>query len=734
MHRQRRAILFLLLPLAASCADDEAAPTMVERAPRAAVAPLPGASVSVPVRVPARMRTAPFDVERRLNVPPGFAIEVYARIPGVRFLHVLPDNNILASIPSAGKVVLIRPGANGADATVTDWATGLRNPHDIVTTILGRTLNVYVAESHQIIRFPYSLPEGVQGPKTVVVANLPDNSSPELRGRYGHQLKNIAIRDNNLFVSIASPSNADPADVTRTPKGAAIYVYDINGGNGRLYAQGLRNAEGLALPIGPNADLWVVVNNRDNVAYPFHNDWDGDGSDDYGKVIPSYVDNHPPEAFTRVRDGGNYGWPFCNPNPDTPSGLDDMPFDRDVQNNADGSRLDCAQADRVTRGIQAHSAPLGLTFLEGTIFPEPYRQGAVVAYHGSWNRSAPTGYKVVVFPWDAAAVRPGPESDLVTGWTVGGVWGRPVDMAVDWNGGMLISDDHSGTVYRLYATQRPQTHIVLQNVNTGLRVAWEMNRTAFQRSVDVSTEPTEWSIAASGDFTGDGVPDLLWQRRATGDQVIWRMDGFRWTGEQTPLMQVHPDWRVVGAGDFTGDGRPDIVWQNRREGRQVIWHMTGTAWNGSQNELPRVEPNWWIVGVGDFSGDGRPDLVWQDRAQGRQVIWHMTGTTWGGAQNELQRVVPGWEIVGAGDFTGDARPDLLWQRPATGSQVIWKMDGTTWNGEQTELMQVPTEWRVATPLAGPRTSSAFTAAASRAAASGPRFTTGRPSATMRAGH
>ena len=219
MHRQRRAILFLLLPLAASCADDEAAPTMVERAPRAAVAPLPGASVSVPVRVPARMRTAPFDVERRLNVPPGFAIEVYARIPGVRFLHVLPDNNILASIPSAGKVVLIRPGANGADATVTDWATGLRNPHDIVTTILGRTLNVYVAESHQIIRFPYSLPEGVQGPKTVVVANLPDNSSPELRGRYGHQLKNIAIRDNNLFVSIASPSNADPADVTRTPKG-----------------------------------------------------------------------------------------------------------------------------------------------------------------------------------------------------------------------------------------------------------------------------------------------------------------------------------------------------------------------------------------------------------------------------------------------------------------------------------------------------------------------------------
>ena len=146
----------------------------------------------------------------------------------------------------------------------------------------------------------------------------------------------------------------------------------------------------------PGKSAVVVINNRDNIAYPFHNDWNGDGSDDYGKVMQTYVDNHPPDEFTRVRDGGNYGWPFCNPNPDSPSGMNDMPFDRDVQQNPDGTRLDCNTADRINKGIQAHSAPLGLTFLQGTNAPAAYRDGAVVPLHGSWNRS-PHGYKVVVF-------------------------------------------------------------------------------------------------------------------------------------------------------------------------------------------------------------------------------------------------------------------------------------------------------------------------------------------------
>jgi hypothetical protein len=285
--------------------------------------------------------------------------------------------------------------------------------------------------------------------REVVVAALPSASSGELRGSYGHELKNLALYGSTLYVSIASATNASPSDAEATPVRGAIYAYPATGGTGRLVARGLRNAEGLALVPG-TAALWVVVNQRDNIAYPFHRDVTGDGTDDYGKVLTSYVDDHPPEAFTRVVEGGDYGWPYCNPNPD--AGLDDMPFDRDVQTNADGARLDCTRATRVSRGIPAHSAPLGLTFFQRTAVPAAYREGAAVAYHGSWNRTRRTGYKVAFFPWDAAAGRPGAPVDLVTGWTVGGVWGRPVDVAVDAAGAILVSDDRSGTIYRLVPT------------------------------------------------------------------------------------------------------------------------------------------------------------------------------------------------------------------------------------------------------------------------------------------
>ena len=455
MSRHRGWLLALPLLWTLGCTEREPVPTGTGEKPAVPppatpppVSTLPVASATIPVQVPASMRGWPFNTPRLLTVPAGATVEVYARVPHVRFLAAAPNGDLLASVPGAGKVVRIQPGAG--DPVVSDWATGLRNPHDLVFHTVGGATYLYIAESHQVVRYLLGA-DGAAGARQVVAAGLPDNSSAELRGRYGHQLKNIALTGNQLFVSIASPSNADPADVARTPRGGAVYAYDADGANGRLFAQGLRNAEGLAIAPG-TSDLWVVVNQRDNVAYPLHRDWDGDGSDDYGKVIQSYVDNHPPEAFTRVRDGGNYGWPFCNPNPGTPAGLDDMPFDRDVQTNPSGARLDCDSADRITRGIQAHSAPLGLTFLQGTAFPEPYRRGAAVAYHGSWNRGTPTGYKVVVFPWNAAAGRPGPESDLVTGWLEGGLWGRPVDVAADPKGRMYISDDLGGTVYRLTYT------------------------------------------------------------------------------------------------------------------------------------------------------------------------------------------------------------------------------------------------------------------------------------------
>ena len=397
----------------------------------------------MPVAVPSSMQSAPFDVARSLKIPSGFSISVHARIPGARFMAVAPNGDLLVSVPHEGKV--LRMTSDKPEA-VTTFASDLRAPHDLVFHTIAGVTYLYVSESHQINRYVYVPGDSAAHDRQIVVKDLPDNSTPELQGKYGHQLKNIALGpDHRLYVSIASTCNACLEDTVSNPVRGAIYRYEADGSDGRLFARGLRNAEGLAFVPGTN-QLWAVVNNRDNTAYP-HND----NTDLYGQVIPAYVDNHPPEEFTRVRDGGNYGWPFCNPNPDTRKGMNRMPFDRDYQFNADG-HVDCARLDRISKGIPAHAAPLGLTFLSRTRFPARYRPGVTVALHGSWNRQQKSGYEVAYFPWNSFLGRPGKQESLVSGWldeTTQTVWGRPVDTAVDLQGDLLISDDHSGTIYKL---------------------------------------------------------------------------------------------------------------------------------------------------------------------------------------------------------------------------------------------------------------------------------------------
>lgn len=407
--------------------------------------PPSGASVLTKVQVPEGMRSAPFDNDRYLELPPDFSVAVYARIGGARFMAVAPNGDLLVSQPGTGKVLLVQSNGSG-DPQISTFVDGLRLPHDLVFHTIDGITYFYIAESHQINRFIYTSGDTTAHDRQVVVEGLPDSSTPELQGAYGHELKNIALSANHkLYVSIGSSCNACAEDVFSDPVRGAIYQYNADGTDQRLFAQGLRNAEGLALVPGTK-DLWVVVNNRDNIAYPHD-----DGSGNYGLVIPSYVDNHPPEDFTQVREGGNYGWPFCNSNPDTPNGLNEMPFDHDYQLNADG-HVDCSKMSQIIKGIPAHSAPLGLSFLNGTRFPRLYQPGVVVALHGSWNRQQKIGYQVIYFPWQRETQRPGESMTLVSGWLnkeTQKVWGRPVDVAVDPQGNLLISDDYSGTIYKL---------------------------------------------------------------------------------------------------------------------------------------------------------------------------------------------------------------------------------------------------------------------------------------------
>ena len=417
----------------------------------------PGALVPTPVTVPAAYRQAPFDTARTLSLPAGWTASVYTRIPAARFAAFVGGyDDLLVSQPSTGDVLLVRRQADGT-GRATPWLTGLRRPHDIVPVRVGTRVWVYVAETNRVVRYPWTKGAATAGTGQVVVTGLPDASTPELGGTYGHELKNLAVVGDRLYVSIASTCNVCVSDTTSTPRRAAIYRYALTGGTGTLVATGLRNAEGLAEVPGTGA-LWAVVNNRDQLAYPKHGDITGDGRDDYGTVVPAYVDDHPMEPFVRVEDGRFYGWPFCNPSQDTAAGNRDMPFDRDVQTNADG-HVDCAAAERIDVGIQAHSAPLGLTFLQRTAVPSALRTGAAVALHGSWNRTRRTGYKVVWFDWQpvAGGGRPGTQRDLVTGWASADgqdVWGRPVDVVADADGSLLVTDDQSGTVYRLSPPRR----------------------------------------------------------------------------------------------------------------------------------------------------------------------------------------------------------------------------------------------------------------------------------------
>ncbi|KAF0811318.1 hypothetical protein IGB42_04213 [Andreprevotia sp. IGB-42] len=420
-------------------------PTAVPITPTPAPTPAPPiASVTVLVEAPAGLDGAPFNAPRTALVPPGFGLRVVARIDGARFMAEAPNGDLLVSKPGDGTIQRVVPSAAGS--TVNQFASGLKQGHDMVFHSVGNTQYLYIGETDRVSRAQYVDGDSVLRTRSTVVADLPDSSLPELNGSYGHALKNIAFAGSTLFVSIASATNASPSDIQANPKRGAIYAYQEDGSGMRLYAQGLRNAEGLA--IHPSTgELWAAVNNRDNIRYPLK-----DGRFPYKALDAAYYNDNPPEPFTRVRDGGNYGWPYCNPTAD--AGSSNMPFYADVENNEDQLVFNCGNADRISKGLPAHSAPLGMSFWTGNNVPATWRNGAVIGLHGCWNCTEPRGYKVVYLPLRADNSFGDPQ-DLVTGFltnpaNIASRWGRPVDVIPNRAGNLYISDDYAGAVYELY--------------------------------------------------------------------------------------------------------------------------------------------------------------------------------------------------------------------------------------------------------------------------------------------
>jgi glucose/arabinose dehydrogenase len=223
----------------------------------------------------------------------------------------------------------------------------------------------------------------------------------------------------------------------------------------RVTATGVRNGDGLS--VAPDGTLWTAVNQRDQIAYPFHRAYGGEASA-YGHVFQGYLNDHPPDEVARLTPGRNLGWPFCNPDPDLRPGragsstsYANMPFDSDPQVNPGGRRLRCAKLPRIQRGIPAHSAPLGFHFLHHSKLPKRWAGGALLAAHGSWDREPPRPPAVLWLPWESRARTLGPAVTLVGGFQNrdGSRWGRPADAVVGPDGALYVSDDTAGAIYRI---------------------------------------------------------------------------------------------------------------------------------------------------------------------------------------------------------------------------------------------------------------------------------------------
>jgi len=334
---------------------------------------------------------------RTLYVRPGFRISLFAdNLGGVRNLALGPGGVVYASLQGAGKVVrLVDANGDGA-AEVTEVATGLDGPFGIA--FRGDTM--YVGEETRVRRW---IP-GNPAPQTVV-SGLPSG---------GHSTRTVVFgRDGYLYLAVGSSCNVcDESD----PRRAAVTRYNADGTGEHRFATGLRNSVGLAIH-PTTGELWATNNDRDNI----------------GGMNTRVTDDLPPERLNVIKDGKFYGWPQCY-----------LPGQR----NPEYPSANCSAVEPPAITFQAHSAPLGMAFYTGSKFPG-YQGDAFVAFHGSWNRSVPTGAKVVrVRMQNGKAVS---SEDFVTGWQLGNGsrWGRPVAPLALPDGSLLISDDSGGRVWRV---------------------------------------------------------------------------------------------------------------------------------------------------------------------------------------------------------------------------------------------------------------------------------------------
>jgi len=367
----------------------------------------------------------------------GLAVNAYADgLQHPRWLYVLPNGDVLVAetdappkpedgkgikgwvkkrvmkragsgTPSANRITLLRDAdGDGIAETRSVFLSGLHSPFGM--TLVGDRF--YVANSDALMRFAYRPGEMKISDAGTKVADLPAGPLNH------HWTKNvIASADgSHLYVTVGSNSNVGENGMVKEEQRAAILEIDPASGKSRIFASGLRNPNGMSWQPQSGA-LWTAVNERDEI-----------GND----LVPDYI--------TSVRDGGFYGWPYSY-------------YGRHVDVRVQPPRPDLvASAIVPDYAVGSHTAALGLVFYEGSALPQHYRGGAFVGQHGSWNRKPRSGYRVIFVPF-ADGKPSGKVEEVLSGFVnaQGEAQGRPVGVAVDKKGALLVADDVGNHVWRV---------------------------------------------------------------------------------------------------------------------------------------------------------------------------------------------------------------------------------------------------------------------------------------------
>jgi glucose/arabinose dehydrogenase len=429
----RRLLLIALLTFGtAGCGDEATLPVAAGTGPHPEL-PQP-AQTFLPTVVLARARGWPEGVAPK----PAAGLSVKAFATGLdhpRWLYVLPNGDVLvaesdappqpgikgisgwlmkmgmrwagAAVPSANRITLLRDADGDGVADIkSDFLTGLNSP--IGMALIGN--NFYVANTDSVMRFPYEDGATAITAPGEKIADLP--AGPVNL----HWVKNIVASPDgkHLYVGVGSNTNIGENGMDNEEDRAAIHEIDLATGTSRIFASGLRNPVGLAFQPDSGA-LWTTVNERDEL-----------GSD----LVPDYM--------TAVQENGFYGWPYSY-------------YGQHLDPRVQPQRPDLvAQAIVPDYALGPHTASLGLAFYDGTLFPDRYRGGAFIGQHGSWNRKPPSGYKVIFVPFEGGQPSGQPE-DILTGFLNedGDAYGRPVGVATDKSGALLVADDVGNAVWRV---------------------------------------------------------------------------------------------------------------------------------------------------------------------------------------------------------------------------------------------------------------------------------------------